>query len=217
LRNAIKNASGDYIDLKKYEPEMRQMLDMYLTADQSRTLSNFNDATLLQLIVEIGIGKATEHLPDQIRKSKSAMAETIENNMRKTIIQEMPINPAYYEKMSVLLTELVRLRKEAAIDYEEQLRRYEELAGKIQPHHQNAANYPAQITTPAQRALYDNLDQDEKLSVELDSDIKESLPDNWIGNTIKERAVRNVVKKYIQDSEKVDKVIEIIKNQSEYK
>jgi type I restriction enzyme, R subunit len=216
LRNSIKNASGDYIDLKKYEPEMRQMLDMYLTADPSRMLSNFNDATLLQLIVEQGIGNATQRLPDGIRKSRSAMAETIENNMRRAIIQEMPINPAYYEKMSVLLAELVRLRKEGAIAYEEQLKRYEELAKKIQPK-SSMADYPEKIVTESLRALYDNLEHDEKLSVVLDAEIMYTKKDNWIGNTIKEREVKNVVKKYIQDPQKVERIFEIIKNQRDYK
>ena len=102
LRNSVKVASGDYIDLKKYEPEMRQLLDMYLSADPSRTLSNFGDATLLQLIAENGIDNGTSGLPPQIKGSKGAMAETLEANMRKVIIQEMPINPVYYERMSVL-------------------------------------------------------------------------------------------------------------------
>mgnify|MGYP001258082766 CR=1 FL=1 len=215
LRNSIKNASGDYIDLKKYEPEMRQMLDMYLSADPSRMLSNFNDATLLQLIVEQGIGQATEKLPEGIRKNRGAMAETIENNMRKTIIQEMPINPAYYERMSVLLAELVRLRKEGALAYEEQLKRYEELAKQIQPK-SSTSNYPENVISQAQRALYDNLGEDEELSIVLDEDLRYNLPDGWIGNTIKERAVRNIIKKHVDDPDKVESIFEIIKNQSEY-
>ncbi len=32
-----------------------------------------------------------------------AMAETIENNLRRVIIDERPTNPMYYEKMSALL------------------------------------------------------------------------------------------------------------------
>lgn len=216
LRNSIKIASNDYIDLKKYEPDMRQMLDMYLSADPSRMLSNFDDKSLLQLIVEEGIGAATAKLPNGIKASRSAMAETIENNMRKAIIQEMPINPAYYERMSVLLAELVRLRKEGALAYEEQLKRYEELASKIQPK-ATSKDYPEKIGTEALRALYDNLDKDEKLSVLMDADIIYTKKDNWIGNTIKEREVKNVVKKYIKDSQKVETIFEIVKNQRDYK
>ncbi|HPI46524.1 MAG TPA: restriction endonuclease subunit R, partial [Tenuifilaceae bacterium] len=166
LRNSIKHYSSDYIDLKKYEPDMRQMLDMYLTADPSRMLSNLGESTLLQLIVENGINDATDKLPHSIKSSRTAMSETIENNMRRTIIQEMPINPAYYERMSVLLLELIRLRKEGVISYEELLRKYEELAKEIQPN--TKKQYPEKINTKPLQALYDNLEKNEELSIAMD-------------------------------------------------
>ena len=215
LRNSIKIASGDYIDLKKYEPEMRQLLDMYLTADPSRTLSNFGESTLLAIIKEFGVEEAMQRLPEAIKKSKSAMAETLEANMRKVIIQEMPINPVYYEKMSVLLTELVRQRKEAAISYEEFLKKIEELAKNLKP--EDTSIYPSTINTEAKRALYDNLEENEELSVVLDKEIKYVKKDNWIGHTMKEREVKNVLKKHIPDTNKVEEIFELIKNQNEYK
>jgi type I restriction enzyme R subunit len=215
LRNSIKVASGDYIDLKAYEPEMRQLLDMYLSADPSRNLSNFGESTLLELIKELGIEEAAKRLPEQIKKSKSAMAETLEANMRKVIIQEMPINPVYYERMSLLLTELVKQRKEAAISYEEFLKKIEELANNLKP--DSSLNYPSSINSEAKRALYDNLEENEELSVALDKEIKYVKKDDWIGHTIKEREVRNVIKQHISDGDKVDKIFEIVKNQGEYK
>jgi len=48
------------------------------------------------------------------------MAETIENNLRRVIIEDSPTNPVYYEKMSVLLSELIRLRKEETLEYDSQ-------------------------------------------------------------------------------------------------
>jgi type I restriction enzyme, R subunit len=215
LRNSIKVASGDYIDLKQYEPEMRQLLDMYLSADPSRTLSNFGESTLLDLIKEYGVEEATKRLPEGIKKSKSAMAETLEANMRKVIIQEMPINPVYYEKMSVLLSELVRQRKLEAISYEEFLKKIEELATNLKP--ESSVNYPASIDSEAKRALYDNLEENEELSVVLDQEIKYVKKDNWIGHTMKEREVKNVLKQHISDPTKVEAIFEIIKNQNEYK
>ncbi len=220
LRNSIKNASGDYIDLKKYEPDMRQLLDMYLTADPSRTLSNFGDATLLQIIVDNGIMDGINRLPQQIKNSPTAMAETIEANMRKVIVQEMPINPAYYEKMSTLLTELVRLRKEAVIDYENYLKELEELAKQIQPK-ASKSNYPKTIDNRAKQALYDNLEENEGLANELYSRIDEERPDNWKSNKMKEKIVRNVVCEVLEryghstDGE-VDKIMDIVKNQQEF-
>lgn len=215
LRNSIKHASGDYIDLKQYEPEMRQLLDMYLSADPSRTLSNFGESTLLDLIKEYGVDEATKRLPEGIKKSKSAMAETLEANMRKVIIQEMPINPVYYEKMSVLLTELIRQRKLGALSYEEFLKKIEELANSLKPH--TSVNYPPTIDSEAKRALYDNLEENEALSVVLDKEIKYVKKDNWIGHTMKEREVKNVIKQHITDANKVESIFEIIKNQEEYK
>lgn len=220
LRNAIKIASADYIDLKRYEPDMRQLLDMYLSADPSRTLSNFGDATLLQLIVENGIEDATGKLPASIKRNPAAMAETLEANMRKVITQEMPINPVYYEKMSVLLAELIRQRKLEAISYEEYLKKIEELAKDIQP--KASAKYPAAIDTVAKRALYDNLSENEALALELFNAINDSRPDNWIGTPIKEKAVRITIRQVLNkfgiiDEAEVSRIYDIVENQEEFR
>ena len=219
LRNSIKHYSSDYIDLKKYEPEMRQMLDMYLSADPSRVLSNLGEATLLQLIVENGIVSAIDKLPESIKGNRAAMSETIENNMRKTIIQEMPVNPAYYEKMSVLLLELIRLRKEGAITYEELLREYEALARDIQPY--TKKTYPKGIDTKAVQALYDNLEENEELSIEMDKQIRYTKDDDWRGTFIKRRKIEIIIRQVfaaygITDEEEVTRIFEIVSNQRAY-
>ena len=219
LRNSIKHYSSDYIDLKKYEPDMRQMLDMYLTADPSRVLSNLGEATLLQLIAENGIADATDKLPESIKGNRAAMSETIENNMRRTIIQEMPVNPAYYEKMSLLLLELIRLRKEAAITYEELLKKYEALAKDIQPG--SKKSYPKEINTQSRQALYDNLQENEELSVVMDDEIKYGKDDDWRGNHIKRRKVELIIKKVLKehditDEEMIRGIVELVNNQKEY-
>src|ERR1019366_9930501 len=90
-RNEVKLASGDYIDLKMYEPAMRHLIDTYIRAVESEKVSAFDDMSLIQLIVERGAG-AVEALPKGIRESKEAVAETIENNVRRVITDETPIN-----------------------------------------------------------------------------------------------------------------------------
>ena len=62
VRQEVKLASGDYIDLKMYEPAMRHLLDTYIRAEESEQLSAFDDLTLIQLIVERGEG-AIDALP----------------------------------------------------------------------------------------------------------------------------------------------------------
>jgi type I restriction enzyme R subunit len=219
LRNSIKHYSSDYIDLKKYEPDMRQMLDMYLTADPSRVLSNLGDATLLQLIVDNGIEEATGKLPGSIKGNRGAMSETIENNMRKTIIQEMPMNPAYYEKMSMLLLELIRLRKEGVITYEELLKRYEKLAKEIHPN--TIVPYPPGIDTKPKQALYDNLGEDAELAVVMDEQVRYTKDDEWRGTTMKRRKVEIVIRKVLKengitDEADVKRIFEIVSSQKEY-
>ena len=215
LRNAIKTASGEYIDLKQYEPDMRQLLDMYLTADPSRTISNFGDATLLQIIVEQGIGAATDKMPVLISRNPEAVSETLEANMRKVITQEMPINPVYYERMSVLLQELIQQRKNGALNYEQFLKKIEELAKNIQPENKQN-NYPPNINTPAKQAIYEIL-QDELLTLVMEADVAYNIEENWIGNTLKERKVKHAIIRHVSDPEMAETILEVIKNQKEYR
>ena len=215
LRNAIKIASDEYIDLKQYEPDMRQLLDMYLSADPSRTISNFGDASLLQIIIQQGIQTATDKLPGTIKKSKQAVAETLAANMRKVITQEMPINPIYYERMSVLLEELIRKRKSDALSYEAFLKEIEELAKNLKPEVRQG-QYPAAINTPARQALYEIL-QDEALTVVMDEDIAYNAEEGFVGNLLKERKVRIAISRHISDEAMVDKILELVKHQKEYR
>ena len=75
-RMEVKLASGDYIDLKKYEPAMRILIDRYIAAEESEKLSAFDDMTLVDLIVKKG-EEALGLLPETVQKSQEAMAETI--------------------------------------------------------------------------------------------------------------------------------------------
>ena len=94
MRKEVKLASGDYIDMKMYEPAMRHLLDTYVRAGESEKLSELDDLTLVQLIVERGEA-AVQSLPDGIRGNRDAVAETIENNVRRVILDEMAVNPKY--------------------------------------------------------------------------------------------------------------------------
>ena len=150
-------------------------------------------------------------------QNKEAMAETIENNLRKVIIEESPGNPMYYEKMSVLLDELIKLRNQEATKYEEYLSRVVELTKKIvKPH--KTTDYSTSLNTKAKRALYDNLNKNEELVLALDEKIRSTKDDDWRGTHIKRKRVRIAVKqvlvKYgIQDEEDIDMVFNLVTEQ----
>ena len=214
-RSEVKLASGDYIDLKVYEPAMRHLIDTYIRAEESEKISAFDDLSLVQLIVERGAA-AVDALPAGIQGSKEAVAETIENNVRKLIIDETPVNPKYYETMSALLDALIEQRKTNALDYKEYLAQVVELTKKAQ-NPAPATSYPAVLNSLAKRALYDNLDRDEALAVAVDGAVLKERQDDWRSSPVKIKKVKFAIKAVLQgDEERTERVLELVKNQHEY-
>src|ERR1019366_5687457 len=84
-----------------------------------------------------GIGNAIISQLGGLKGNKNAIAETIENNVRRTIIKEQLNDPAYYEKMSALLDEIIAARKAKAIEYEEYLKRIADLATRVAAGHED--------------------------------------------------------------------------------
>ena len=240
VRQEVKLGSGDYIDLKVYEPAMRHLLDAYIRAEESETLSEFDDLTLVELIVRRGEA-AIDSLPEGIKKNRKAAAETIENNVRRVIIDRTPVNPVYYEEMSRLLDALIQQRRQNAIDYQTYLARIVALTRRINAE-QTETSYPPRINTGALRSLFDNImisddselaesseqyethpsgDIREQVVVALDRAIRDSREDDWRGHKLKERKVRLAMSKVVAEefgdyAVDVDALFELAKNQHEY-
>ena len=235
LRNEVKLHSGDAIDLKQYEPAMRHLIDAYIRAEPSETVSSFDDMSLIQLIVERGTA-AVEALPKGIRKNEKAVAETIENNVRKLIVDESPINPKYYEQMSGLLDALIKQRHEGAIAYAEYLQKIAELTKQAKNGPSGAA-YPQSLTTKGKRSLFDNLEKNEALALAVDAAVLAQRQDDWRGHAVKIKRVRNAIKAVLAEAamtsvvredppvadstvetenERADRIFELVKKQDEY-
>lgn len=216
VRMEIKLASGDYIDLKKYEPAMRTLIDRYVTATESERISAFDDMTIVDLIVKKG-EEGIKELPDSLKQSQEATAETIVNNVRRLIIDEMPTNPKYYQRMSELLDELIKRRKREDIEYQEYLAKIVELAKQVKKP-EDSAYYPATIDSKAKQALYDNLGRDESASLSVHHAIMESREADWRGHALKERKIKNALRSSLTkcSDEELKGLFEIIKNQNEY-
>lgn len=215
VRNEVKLASGDYIDLKMFEPAMRHLIDTYIRAEESEKISAFDDLSLIELIVERG-EDAVDALPKGLQGSRETAAETIENNVRKLIIDEQPINPKYYEKMSQLLDALIEQRRKDAISYQEYLAEIVSLTRKAK-NPAGAVSYPAAMASMARRALYDNLDKDEVLAIAVDNAVRESRQDEWRANPVKVKKVRLAIKSALRNDEaRTDLILDLVKNQHEY-
>lgn len=214
IRTEIKLASGDAIDLKMYEPGMRRLLDTYIQADKSRKVSAFDDLTLVELIVEQGVVGALGNLPPGLADNPEAVAETIENNVRRVIIDENPTNPTYYARMSELLDTLIQARKDRAIAYEQYLADIVELTKQVKNPVHNT-NYPSSLTTTAKRALYDKLG-DEELALKIDNAIVRTKKHGWRGDLAKEREIQEAIYEIVGDLERTADIFKLISNQRDY-
>ena len=236
VRQEVKLASGDYVDMKMYEPAMRHLLDTYIRAADSEELSSFDDLTLVRMIVQRGAA-AVDELPDGIRNDGEAVAETIENNVRRLIIDESAVNPKYYEKMSELLDALILQRRQEALGYQEYLDRIVELT-RAACNPATGSSYPDSIDTNPLRALFDNLEEPhgeairesapgysestrvetrEEHALALDRAIRRVKKADWRGNRFKEREVRNAIRSVLgDDTELVESIFAVAEAQGDY-
>jgi type I restriction enzyme R subunit len=237
VREIVRKASGESLDLKAYEADMRHLIDTYIEADEPRKISPFDNMTLLDLIVKTGIANAIAVQLGGLKGSKDAIAETIENNVRSKIIKEHLNDPAYYEKMSALLDQIIAARKAKAIEYEAYLKRIAELAKKVETGH--ADDTPEQLkNSPALRALYNNLKTDGgraeavadepgdytgfrdpalSLALKIDETVRRARPDAWRGHQAKENIIKAALLPLLSDDvAEVERIFLIIKAQREY-
>ncbi len=226
LREIIRNAADEKLDMKAYEADMRHLIDTYIEADAPRKISPFDNMPLLELIVKTGIADAINAQLGGLKGSKDAVAETIENNVRSKIIKEHLNNPALYDKMSALLDEIIATRKAKAIEYEEYLKRIAELVKTVEEG--QSGDTPEQLNTPGRRALYDNLCEPSaayggaskndalELTVRIDETIRQVRSDDWRGIQAKEQIIKAALYGVLQDTAKVEGIFPIITQHKEY-
>ena len=217
VRDEVKLASGDSLDMKNLESAMRHLLDMYIRADDSEKLMDFEELGLIDLVVNNN-GRGLEDLPESLRDNEDAMAEAIENNVRKTIVDENPINPKYYDSMATLLDEIIKQRRQQAISYQEYLEQIKSLAKKVvNPTENTSQSYPATVDTPAKQAIYDNFGNDEVLTAKIDTAVRYTKKADWLGDRFKEREITNAVREQAAEYDvSIVDVMELVKAQKEY-
>ena len=214
LREMIRQASGETIDLKSYEADMRHLIDTYIQADAARPISDFGETGLVELIVKSGIADAVNTLPQGIRNNPAAVAETIANNVRSTIVREQLNDPAFYDKMSALLNEIIADLRSQRISYQEFLKRVAQLAKKLVAGQEQET--PEQISTRGLRALYSNLEQDKELAVKIDEAVKKARPADWRSTQAKRLVVKQTLWNILQDADEVERIFRIIERHEEY-
>ncbi|MGY0390583.1 hypothetical protein ACWZJV_26725 [Nocardioides sp. WG-D5] len=224
VRDEVKIGAGENVDFKAYEADMRALLDKYVVADPSRKVTDFDDQGLIDLIGKIG-PEALGHLPGGIRGDRDAVAEVVVNNMRKVIIDERALNPVFYDKMSKLLDDILDDRRQAAIDYEEYLKRLLVAARLVGAGEDQSAEFPDWAETPGKRALVTyfrneiGFNDGVEVALAVDEAVRGSKRADWIGHPLKEKRVRTAVKRVLPEGwqeVKFEELMDMVKRHYEY-
>jgi type I restriction enzyme R subunit len=233
IRNAIKRHSGEELDIKPYEADMRHLINTYIQADQAEDLGDLSSLSLTELIIETGIHDAiAKKLNQKGKLSKNAVAEGIINNVRKTIIRDQLTDPRFYTEMSQLLDDLIKQKRDDTDSYEEFLKKAEELAKRMGK--KNTGSHPSSLNgMPEAIVLFNNLDtiqattfqcpvdEDEKaqLAIRLDVTMRDKAPAGWKSDVEGPRwiQVMNALFPIMsRDREATVEIFNIIKNQPGY-
>lgn len=232
IRAAIKRHSGEELDIKPYEADMRHLLNTYIQADPATDLGDLSSLSLTDLIVKTGIHDAiARKLNEKGKLSRNAIAEGIINNVRITIIRGRLTDPKFYEQMSKLLNDLITQNRADTTAYEEFLRQAEALVKRL-AQQQPDAGVPAVLHGKSEAVkLYNNLssisktkfqcpanDEDRaSLALKIDRIVREHAPAGWKGDETRERQVLNALFPVLdRDREATQALFEIIKNQPGY-
>ena len=230
-RNEIKTHSGEELDIKPFEGDMRHLINTYIQAEHVQAQGDLSGLTLTELIVATGINDAiARKLDSKGKSSRNSIAEGIINNLRKTIIRDQLTDPKYYEQMSKLLDDLIAQSRTDAAAYEAFLKRAEELAQKLVK--KAGGDYPATLHgKPEAIVIFRNLpdtqgtafqcseSEDERaaLALQLDQAMREKAQAGWKGDEVKEREVLNALFPIMsRDRQATQAIFEIIKNQPGY-
>jgi type I restriction enzyme R subunit len=231
MRAAIKKHSGEELDIKPYEADMRHLINTYIQADPAAQLGELGEMSLTELIIETGIHDAIARKLNQKGKlSKNAIAEGIINNVRKTIIRDQLTDPRFYAQMSKLLDDLIKQSRTDTAAYEEFLRKAEELVRRLaakQPeagvpavlhgNHEAAVLFNNLGAIPGTSLRYPTADDQAVLALRIDLAVRENAPAGWRGDQAREAQVQNALFPLLdRNRDATLALFEIIKKQPGY-
>jgi hypothetical protein len=231
IRAAIKKHSGEELDIKPYEADMRHLINTYIQADPARTGQPGRAVADRADHRDRHPRRHRPKLNEKGKLSKNAIAEGIINNVRKTIIRDQLTDPRFYEQMSKLLDDLIKQSRADTAAYEEFLRRPRpgEAAGRPAA---GRGRIPAVLhgkpeavvlfnnlaSLPATSFRYPSAAEDQAaLALKIDRAMRERAPAGWYGDQAREAQVLNALFPLLdRDREATQAIFEIIKNQPGY-
>lgn len=148
LRKSVKIRYHEEVDFGKYEKQMQKLLDTFISAEE------VNQLTKLVNIFEADFEKELDRVVGD-----NARADTIISASTKVISEHREQNPAYYDKLSKRIQEILDEYKEGRLSDEDKLKHAKDIRSLLmQKNSDDLDEYPDQIRhNPTARSFYDNL------------------------------------------------------------
>jgi type I restriction enzyme R subunit len=239
IRSSIKKYSGEELDIKPFEADMRHLMNTYIKAEPADPLGDIDKYSLVEMIIQTGINDAiAKKLNEKGKLSRNSVAEGIINNVRQTIIRDQLTDPRFYKEMSKLLDDLIQQKREDSKEYEKFLKLAEELVLKMSKG-QNTGSVPSKLQGKNEAIIiYNNLpdilsnasvpfivaepgveygDKLVHLSLEIDRAMRELAPAGWRGDDTREKQVLNALFPIMQrDRNVTTSLFDLLKNMKGY-
>ena len=208
LRNAISKRCGDYVNLKKFDAEMRALLDDYVVSSRVEVLEKLDDFSFLDIInikddgdVEVSAGAETE------LGGQKGVAETMAANVRRVINRKRESNPEEYKKFSERINRLLEEYQQEKIEYKELLKNIKALAEEIR----KGEEVDPRINSEGKKALYDNLGKNLDLALMLNGVIEANAAHGFRTSEVRKKklliAIKNALAGTIFDPEKILNIV----------
>ena len=150
LRKSVRIRYHEQVDFGKYEKQMQKLLDTFISAEE------VNQLTKLVNIFD-------EEFESEIERvvGDNARADAILSATTAVITEKRESNPAYYDKLSKRIQEIIEEYKEKRLTEEEKLKQAKEIRDLLVKNEgEEESNYPNSIkNNSCARAFYDNLEE----------------------------------------------------------
>ncbi len=205
LRTALMLRSGDTVDLKMYDAEMRSLIDRYVSADSSETIDDLSQMSFLDIIKrEIdGTGDMKKRCGGE-----RGSAEAMIHNTRHYLNRSKTSNANLYKRLSARLQKLLEEMRQEKIEYAEFLQKIKEINEELL---NGGIISDPRINTMAKKALFDNLGEDADLALSVYDAINVSYAQGFRQNPAFQARMKKAIRTKLAGTEfSVDDIWNIV-------
>ena len=215
IRLAIMHRAGDYIDFRKFNAEMRKLIDDYVNSTRVEVLGKLDDFSFLDLIIkdEEGEPVGVDNEAEDELGGERGVSETFAANVRRVVNRERNTNPDMYQRFSERLDRIIQEYQQGTIEYREFLKQILLLATEIK----NRNHYDPRLDTELKRSLYDNLGHNLDLALSVYDVVNSNAEPGFRTSLMRDRKLKRALIAVLEGTDyDPDGIYQIVANNGEF-